>query len=267
MRSGTGSTIISAKTGAAALAGLLILGLAACTPPHPHHHIDASPKAISTLQCPTQQDQLKLQSKAADGKTCVYATGAGDQVTLQLVALSDGDVKAALSPLESRLQAELPPAPPAGASGASGGGSNDWGVGNDKDRVDLDLPGLHIHSRGDGHADVDTGGVHVSAQDGPKSAGGGEAHVVVADGSHGGVTVDAHEGSAQIRVTDKGEGVRLAYLLESATPGPNGYRLAGYEARGPSDGPLVVATILAKSHEGNELRQSVRHLLDANVGT
>lgn len=263
MRSGTGSTIMSITTGAAALAGLLILGVAGCTPPHPHHHTEASPKAISVLDCPGEQDQLQLKSKADDGKTCAYATEAGDQVTLQLVALTDGDVKSALGPLETQLQAELPPAPPAGASSS---GANSWGVGDDKDRVDLDLPGLHIHSRGDGHADVDTAGVHVSAQDGPKGGRDGEAHVAVANGSHGGVTVDAHDGRAQIRITDKGDGVRLAYLLDSDKPGPNGFRLAGYEARGPSDGPIVVAKILAKSHDGDELRHSVRRLLDANVG-
>jgi hypothetical protein len=259
----SGSTISSVITGGAAAAGLLMLGLTACTPPHPRHHNEASPKAISALDCPSDQDELKLQSKAADGKSCVYATGAGDQVTLQLVTLNDGDAKAALSPLETQLQAELPPAPP---TGASNGGSKDWGGGDDKDRVDLDLPGLHIHSRGDGHADVDTAGVHVSAQDGPRGGGDGEAHVAVADGSHGGVKVDAHDGRAQIRVTDKGDGVRLAYLLESDKPGPNGFRLAGYEARGPSDGPIVVAKILAKSHDGDELRHSVRRLLDDNVG-
>jgi hypothetical protein len=263
MRSDTGSTISGLKITAAALTGLLGLGLVSCTPPHPRHHDEATPQAISTLDCPSEQDELKLQSKAADGKSCAYATGAGDQVTLQLVALTDGDVKTALGPLETQLQSELPPAPP---TGTSSGGSKDWGAGNDKDRVDLDLPGLHIHSRGDGRADVDTAGVHVSAQDGPKGGGDGEAHVAVADGSHGGVTVDAHDGRAQIRVTDKGDGVRLAYLLESDKPGPNGYRLAGYEARGPSDGPIVVAKILAKSHDGDELRHSVRRLLDANVG-
>jgi hypothetical protein len=256
--------VYGASATTAVLAGCVALGLSACTPPHPHARSETPLKEISSLDCPADQDDLKLQSKAADGKSCAYATTSGDQVTLQLVNLTNGDAKAALAPLETQLQAELPPA---SGTASSGDGSDGWGDnGNDKDRVDMDLPGLHIHSRGDGHADVDTAGVHVSAQDGPKGGGDGEAHVVVADGAHGGVTVDAHDGRAQIRVTDKGPGGRLAYILESDKPGPNGFRLAGYEARGPSDGPIVVAKILAKDHKGDDLRHSVRHLIESNVG-
>jgi hypothetical protein len=59
----------------------------------------------------------------------------------------------------------------------------------------------------------------------------------------------------------------MSYILASDTPGPHGYRMAAYEARGPSAGPLAVASILAKDHESHdELRHEVRDLLARNVG-
>jgi hypothetical protein len=60
--------------------------------------------------------------------------------------------------------------------------------------------------------------------------------------------------------------VREIYLLESDTPGPKGFHAAGYDARGPSGGPLVVATILAKEKGQDSLRHDVRALLRLNVG-
>ncbi len=247
----------------AAALGLGMAVLAACTPPHPKAQGGASLRTVSSLDCPDNQGDLKLQTKSGDGQSCAYSSGEGDQVTLKLVSVPGGDVKAALTPIETEIKSELPQVN--SSAKESGDGEKAWRQGDDKDKVDLDLPGLHIHSRGDGHADVDTVGVHVTANgDGDK--GNGDAHVVVAGGSRGGVTVDAHDGGAQIRVTDSGAGVRQTFILESDSPGPKGFRVAGYDARGPSAGPLVVATILAKDKDGDGLRHDVRELLKLNVG-
>ena len=235
--------------------------LAACSPPHRHDWGHGSLRSVSSLNCPDAQGDLKLASKTADGKSCAYASG-DDQVTLSLVALGDQTPDAALAPLEAQLAAQLPSAVRPTPSGATAESGWDQGSG-EKDRVDLDLPGIHIHRQVDGHADIDAGGVHISAQDGPRGA--DSAHVVVGD-HHGGVSVDAHDGGAQIRVDESGSGVRKVYILESDEPGPQGYRIAGYEARGPSAGPIVVAKILAKSHNGQDLRGDVRDLLRLNVG-
>jgi hypothetical protein len=258
--------ISNAKRAAALLIGISVAALAACTPPHPKPSTGESLRTVSALDCPDDQGDLKLQTKAGDGQSCAYASGEGDQVTLKLVSVPQGDVKAALAPFEAEVKADLPQLD---TKAQGSGADKDWkrsdGDKGEKENVDLDLPGLHIHSHGDGHAKVDTMGVHVTA-DGDGDNGDGDAHVVVAGGSHGGVTVDAHDGGAQIRVTDSGPGIRQIYLLESDTPGPKGFHAAGYDARGPSGGPLVVATIFAKQKGDDTLRHDVRALLKLNVG-
>jgi subtilisin family serine protease len=228
------------------------LMLAGCHPPHPHA---AAPlRAVSSLDCPDTQGDLTRKSAAADGKTCVYATESGDQVTLQIVSLNGGGAHAALAPIEDQLKTEIPAAAtPASTPGAP-----------DKDRVDINLPGIHIHANGDGHADVDTAGVHVAAHD--HGVSGDNAAVQVNGLGAQGVTVNASEGGAQIHIDEGGSGVRARYILASETAGPHGYHMAGYEARGPAGGPIVVAEILAKSDDQDDLRHDIHALIRRNVG-
>jgi hypothetical protein len=250
-----GSMIRRTMTGASmAGAAGAALALAACHPPHPHAAL--SMRSVSTLDCPDTQGDLTRKSAASDGKSCVYATESGDQVTLQLVSLTGGDVRAALQPIEAQLKTELPAADAGRAPAGSGG--------PDRDRVNIDLPGIHIHAQGDGHTDVDTAGVHVEAHD--HDGGGDKAVVQVGGPGDRGVTVNAGEGGAQIHIDEGGSGVRARYILASETPGPHGYRAAGYEARGPSGGPIVVAAILAKSDDQDDLRHDVHALVRRNVG-
>lgn len=246
----TGRSMASAAPLAAAGAALALAG---CHPPHPRA---AAPlRAVSSLDCPDTQGDLTRKSAAADGKTCVYATKSGDQVTLQIVSYS-GDAHAALAPIEDQLKTEVPAAAatPASTPGAP-----------DKDHVDINLPGIHIHAHGDGRADVDAGGVHVEAHDNG-SDGGDRANVQVNGLGAKGVTVNAGEGGAQIHIDEGGSGVRARYILASDTAGPHGYRMAGYEARGPAGGPIVVAEILAKSDDQDDLRHDIHALIRRNVG-
>ena len=130
--------------------------------------------------------------------------------------------------------------------------------------MDINLPGIHIHANGDGRADVDTAGVHVAAHD---HGGSGDSAVVQVNGLGAkGVTVNAGEGGAQIHIDEGGSGVRARYILASDTAGPHGYRMAGYEARGPAGGPIVVAEILAKSDDQDDLRHDIHALIRRNVG-
>jgi hypothetical protein len=225
---------------------------------------------VSTLDCPDSQGDLERKSQAADGKTCVYATDSGDQVTLQLVNLDGQDARGALAPIEAQLKTEVPatadaPKPPSTPGDDDG---KDQAVKDrahgDHDRVDIDLPGIHIHSSGDGHANVDTAGVHVHAHDNGGHDN-GHADVRIGDG-HDGVTINAGDGGAQIRVDEGGSGIRARYILASDNPGPHGYKVAGYEARGPSSGPIVVATVLSKSDDHDALRDDIKDLLKHNVG-
>ena len=242
--------------------GCAAAALAGCNPPHPHGGRDTPLKTISALDCPDRQGDLSRKTAAADGKSCVYATAAGARVTLQLISLDGRDARTALAPLEAQLKAELP-APHVGP----GSGGSGVATAQDKDRVDINLPGIHIHSTGDGHADVDAAGVHVNADDGDGRSGNDKAVVTVKGGAgHGGVTVNADDSGAQIRVDERGSGLRFSYILASDAPGPHGYRMAGYEARGPAAGPLAVASVLAASEDHDELRHDLRALVRRNVG-
>ncbi len=247
----------------AAALGITSAALFACAPPHPHDQTKAPLRQISGLDCPPALGDLSLTTHSPDGSACAYASSDGDdQVNLTLMKVSGADATASLAPIEAELKSDMPNARQFGASAGTGGG--DWN--GDKDRVNIDLPGLHIHSGGNGHAVVDTAGVHVAADGSSDDGHPDDAHVVVSGTGHAGVTVDAHEGSAQIRVDESGPGVRVAYVLESDQPGPAGWRLAAYEARGPAQGPIVVARILSKRRHADDLRHEVRDLLKANVG-
>jgi hypothetical protein len=264
-RIGLRASTSSGATAPAVLALLAVAGLtlAGCNPPHP------KPKpplhAVSALDCPDSEGDLTRKSAAADGKSCVYGTDGGDQVTLRLVSLDGKDASTVLDPIETELKSELPGAttdesnPPTPASPPNAPGAPD------KDRVDIDLPGIHIHGASDGRTNVDTAGVHVEAHDGAGRSG---DHAVVRIGGSGanGVSVNANDQGAQIRVHESGPGVRATYILASETPGPHGYRAAGYEARGPAGGPIVVATIYAKTGDHDDIQRDVRDLLRHNVG-
>jgi hypothetical protein len=240
-----------------------MLALAACAPPHPHPR--PAPRTISRLDCPTTPDGLTLQSAAADGRSCVYKADGGDQVTLQLVDLAGKDPATALAPLEASLKAELPAAAAAAAAPPSGAASA-WDANSapNRDKADIDLPGLHIHTDASGRAKVDVAGVHVDAQDGADHRG-DRATVQVGDGAHG-VHVEANDGGAQIRISEKGLGYRARYVLVSEQPGPHGWRIGSYLARGPDAGPLAVAVLLGKSKDEDELHDEMAELLRRNVG-
>ncbi len=244
-------------TGAVA-AGAVLACLAGCSPPHPHGHEGGALKSVSGLDCPAEQGDLKLASGASGAGPCVYGDDAGDKITLTLVALNGQTPKLALAPFQVAAQAELPAmAPSAGGATASSTGAND-GAG-DGEKVDLDLPGIHIHANGSGKAQVNAMGVHVNADD--------KDHATVTGGFGGDhVQVNANEGGARIDVQESGSGVRSIFLLASDKPGPNGWRSAGYQARGPESGPLVVASILSKQDHDEDLRHDVKRLLERNVG-
>ncbi len=231
---------------ASAAAGAL--WLAGCTPPHPHHYEGAKLKTIDTLDCPDSQGDLTRKSESADGKTCVYADGSDALVKLQLVSLNGEDAKNALAPIEDDLKAELP----ANAGEKSGDDGSD---GNG--RVDIDLPGIHIHASGkDGDKDSDKGDAKIDiGGSGRDSAGGGP-----------GVSIDAHDKDARISIKESGSGVRLSYIQASDEPGPHGYKSVGYDARGPAGGPLAVVAIKSKSDDVDDLRDAARELLKQNVG-
>jgi hypothetical protein len=225
--------------------------LAACTPPRPHLHMHAPLKAISRLDCPDSEGALQRKSAAPDARSCVYAGPRGEAVTLQLIDLNGKDASSALDPLATDLRAELPAVA-------------DKGSGGDKDNVDIDLPGVHIHAHDSGtHPSQDgappsTGGEHVNIDE--------NSGVHIGDGDGKGVTINANDNGAEIHIHSNGEGNRITFILASDTPGPHGYKVVGYEARGPAEGPLAVASVKSPGEEGDDLRHDIGQLLRRNVG-
>ncbi len=66
------------------------------------------PDQRTALDCPASQGDLTPHDKAADGKTCIYASSEGAEVTLQLIPVK-GDAAATLQGIETAI---APPADP-----------------------------------------------------------------------------------------------------------------------------------------------------------
>jgi hypothetical protein len=228
------------------------LAVGACSPRFFHRHRHEPYKAVTSLTCPQSQGDLTRKSAAADGKSCDYTGPDGADVSLQLVALDGTNANDALAPVEAKLRAEVPQA----AADAANGGAPGEG------RVDIDLPGIHIHASG---KDNDHDNSHVRIGDSVSIDGG---NTVVSDNKsgEGAVNIDAHDKGAEIRVDEGHGGVRRNFILASDKPGPNGYKVGAYDARGPAEGPLVVATLLAKSDDHDQVSDDVRELIRLNVG-
>jgi hypothetical protein len=224
-------------------------------------------RAVSALQCPDHEGSLTRVRVAPDGLSCDYTGPRGAEITLKLVKPADGDDTAALAALDSQVNALMPDVQakvaeaPAQTAGSSEGSSS-MASG---DKVNIDLPFFHIHTRGE-HASIRMPGVSVDADDdhaGGGSSRDGAAHVMVGGGA---VEVRARNEAAVVRIRPRGDGVRAQYRLADEAPSADGWRLVGYDVRGPSDGPLVVAVVKSKETEEDPVFRDADRLVRANVG-
>jgi hypothetical protein len=218
---------------------LTVSGLALAGCYRPWHHHWGELRAVSQLTCPQTEGELTRTSASSDGKTCSYTGADGAVVTLQVVPLADADAGAALAPVEAKLRTEIPV--PASADKPSEGTG----------RVDIDLPGVHLHVSGK-DSDHDSGNVQIDA---------GDEH-----GRGDSVNISAGDKGAQVQVSEGRGGTRRTFVLASETPGPNGFKVGRYDARGPHDGPLVVATLLVKSDDRDSFEDDIGQLMRINVG-
>ena len=226
-------------------------------------------RAISKLDCPNKQGELTRVNVAADGQSCLYS-GQNAEVTLSLVALNGGDAEAALAPIEAQLKTLMPamkasaPPPPPGTPG--------------HESAKISLPGIRIDAHDKG-ADIRIGGLTINANDGSaevkvaknvtQRAGDGNSNLSVkaSDDEEGDTEIHANEGGAQIRQRKRGDGVRATLILAS-DKATSGYRVVGYEARGPKGGPLAVAVVKAKGRDGSDhdIFEDMKTLVRHNVG-
>lgn len=243
--------LMAAAAGAALLAGCTDHGKGSRLS---HRASDEPVQVAERLDCPDREGDLRLVSAAGDGRACAYRGEDGAEVELRLASNAD------LKPLEAELAtlvpaAAAPPEPPSPPEPprAPDEVAEETGrfaipgivdVRSEGERASIRLPGVRIEAEGD-NADIRIGG-----------RGDGED-----------VRVRAHEGGAEVRVSEeehKGD-VQSTFLLTSEKPGPKGWRVAGYQARGSGAGPLVVGVIRARGDRNRDLMDDVEDLLERNV--
>lgn len=262
-------------------AALLIgaAGLSACQRAETHgdQAKPAAPKlgrqpvrVIDRLDCPEKQGYLKRINVAPDGQSCAYATDKAT-VELRLVKLTSGDAESALTPIEAELKSVMPPPPPPPKPPNA----------KSKGHTSIHLPGVNIDSNEHG-ADIRIGHLTINSDGGAaevkinknvnlsdddrKSAVAGAA----SDDEHGDgdVSINASNGGAEIKARKAGDNLVRSTFILANDKAPKGYRLAGYEARGPKGGPLAVAVVKAKTRDtgDHDIFKDMKALLRHNVG-
>lgn len=238
-------------------------------------------KVVQTLQCPQTMGSLTRKGTAsAEGTVCTYSGPRGAEVSLHLVKLDGAAPAEALKAFEDRLSGAMPQAvdqlkaaagteaersaaTAADTAAPKGDRASVRAPGVDiqaeGDDATVRLPGLHIETRGD-EASVRIGGIHIDAND-------GEGRVnIEGSGDGDSVSVQANQDAAEIRTSAGGGATRSSWILTDNRPSEAGWRLVGYEARGPAGGPIVVATVRARDRDRGRAFEDAKDLVALNVG-
>ena len=230
-------------------------------------------KVVDALQCPETQGVLTRKGSAqAGGRVCTYTGPKGAEVSLHLIALDGTPASEVLERFETQLANGLPharadlnareaaaraaeadaraaaaDARAAQADAAAGGG----------ERAQVRLPGVMIDAHGE-KARVRIGGISINADDS-----GGTVNVRSDDET---VDINATDAGAEIRTRGSGEATRSTWILTDGRVSDQGWRMVGYEARGPAGGPIVVATVRTKKREQDAVFDAAKALVTLNVG-
>ena len=130
-------------------------------------------------------------------------------------------------------------------------------VKSEGDKADVRLPGIRIQAD-DAKADVQIGPITIKADDTTSTVD------IDADGDQ--VSVRSDNGASEIRSRRKGSGLRASYILVDESASGAGWRLVGYEARGPNNGPVVVAVVKAKDRREDDVFDAAKDLVRRNAG-
>jgi len=255
-------------------------------------------KVVESLQCPQTMGSLTRKGSASAGGTvCTYVGPRGAEVTLHLVAL-DGETPAnVLKAFEQRLSAALPRAVDAlgaaadaaeaeaataeraaaaaeGAAAIAERAADQAAAPGDRasvrapglavdaqgDDATVRLPGMRIETRGD-KASVRIGGFQINADDSD-----GSARVSGSGGDGDSVSINAQGDAAEIRANRGGDATRASWILTDNRAAESGWRVVGYEARGPAGGPLVVATVRSRDRNRERAFEDAKDLVTLNAG-
>ncbi|MCR5875953.1 hypothetical protein LRS10_18430 [Phenylobacterium sp. J426] len=262
------------------LAAASLLPLAACASKAP-------PRAA--LDCPATQGALTRTSAADDGKTCVYASADGAEVTLRLIPVA-GSAFATLDRLESTLLAEADKAPTGEAVAVAETAASATSIADArrieseaaKDAAAVQAPGAErsddgvdvrveagkvVVKEGGSTTRVNLPGVRIEADEDSDSA-----SIRI-----GPMHIDANGDEARLQVRRdvrlKGEslsrekrGVRATFIV-GGRQGEN-RSFVGYEAGGPKTGPLAVAIVRSNQalDTGDDVLDDVKRLVRKNGG-
>lgn len=199
-------------------------------------------RVVDALQCPEAQGQLTRKGAATNGgTTCWYVGPRGAAVQLRLIRLDGASPDAVLKGFEEELRKDLPRA----AEGANEGGE------------EASEPAISVQAQGD-TADIRIGGFRIQAKDGDgtKESMADSESVSVQHGAQG----------AEIRVRGGGTATRATWILTDGRREADGWRLVGYEARGPEGGPIVAVLVRSKDENRDETFDDAVDLVSLNVG-
>lgn len=230
-------------------------------------------KVVEALQCPETQGVLTRKGSAqAGGKVCTYTGPKGAEVSLHLVDLDGAPSSEVLDNFENQLAALLPVTRAdlqareadikaaeadvaAAQADARAAGADAQAAG---DRARVRLPGVMIDADGD-KARVRIGGLSINADDA-----GGTVNMRSDDET---VNINATDDGAEVRTRGAGDATRSTWMLtDSRASDQGGWRMVGYEARGPMGGPIVIATVRAKEREQDSVFDAAKALVTLNVG-
>lgn len=242
-------------------------------------------KVVDALQCPDTLGVLTRKGSAqAGGANCIYTGPRGAEVVLHMVPLNaDTTADAVLTEFETRLSAALPEAASrvrADAAAAQADAAAEQAdvaaaqadaaavqagerttvqgpgvrIETTGDDANVRLPGLSIRTQGD-KASINIGGLSIRSNDGQ-----GVRTETTS------VSIQSHGDVAEVRTRAPGEATRMTYILTDDAPSQAGWRLAGFEARGPAGGPIVVATVRAKDRHDDSIFDDAKELVTLNVG-
>lgn len=233
-------------------------------------------KVIDALQCPQTQGVLTRKGSAiAGGAVCTYTGPKGAEVSLHLVMLEGQPSSDVLKTFERQLSenmARSDNAPDADEQAAEAraiqaeanaaqaeaeAAASDVAIDANGDRARVRLPGISIDAQGDS-ARVRIGGLNIRADDS-----GGVVDLRSDDET---VRINANSNGAEVRTRRNGDATRSSWTFSDSRGSDQGWRVVGYEARGPMGGPIVVAAIRVKEREQDAVFEAAKALVTLNVG-
>jgi len=232
--------------------------------------------AVAKLDCPATEGDLTRISMAGDGKSCIYRSSDGAEVTLELIKVV-GNADETLAKIEADLRST--PGPAGNTATSLDGKIRDVAAAKaEVAAVAAEVARVQAEAAADARIDVSTSdgdgetsridlpGVHISED-------GDDANIRIGplkvDSTGDDTTVNIYRdvrmrGEALAR---EKRGLRATFIYTGKDL-PEGYRYVGYEAGGPKTGPLTIAKVRSKvdTESGDKIYHDVQELVRRNGG-